>query len=220
MHCVFHDWYSYTDNSDIDRCMWRALISHTRPRRVSSTKTPFPIISYFCCIYIHTLIGLCFAVFRWKARSQALVSVLGNLGAHFLCLQEVDEFQNFYKPNLDALGYSALYVQRNGKKRDGCALFYAPETSVRIYIYLSYASSGSRCLMASSFFFYFCLLLQRRVDIAREHRLQRSRGLCCWRSGSAGEWRWKWPGRSERSPRETKARLCRYHGRVQDQGLS
>ncbi|KAF3951803.1 hypothetical protein CMV_022588 [Castanea mollissima] len=61
---------------------------------------------------------------RWKARSQAILSVLKNFGADFLCLQEVDEYDSFYKGNMESLGYSSIYVQRNGQKRDGCGIFY------------------------------------------------------------------------------------------------
>ncbi|KAI3439733.1 Endo/exonuclease/phosphatase domain-containing protein [Psidium guajava] len=61
---------------------------------------------------------------RWKARSQAILTVLKNLGADFLCLQEMDEYDGFYKGKMEILGYSGLYIQRSGKKRDGCGIFY------------------------------------------------------------------------------------------------
>ncbi|KAF3961172.1 hypothetical protein CMV_014176, partial [Castanea mollissima] len=61
---------------------------------------------------------------RWEDRSQAILSVLKNFGADFLCLQEVDEYDSFYKGNMESLGYSSIYVQRNGQKRDGCGIFY------------------------------------------------------------------------------------------------
>lgn len=61
---------------------------------------------------------------RWKARSQAILSVLKNLGADFLCLQEVDEYNGFYKGSMESHGYSSIYVQRNGQKRDGCGIFF------------------------------------------------------------------------------------------------
>ncbi|CDP15692.1 unnamed protein product [Coffea canephora] len=61
---------------------------------------------------------------KWKARSQATLTVLKNLGADFLCLQEVDEYDSFYMMNMENLGYSSIYVQRSGQKRDGCAIFY------------------------------------------------------------------------------------------------
>ncbi|XP_051151507.1 carbon catabolite repressor protein 4 homolog 4 isoform X2 [Andrographis paniculata] len=61
---------------------------------------------------------------RWKARSQAILNVLKGLEADFLCLQEVDEFDYFYKKNMEQLGYASIYVQRSGKKQDGCAIFY------------------------------------------------------------------------------------------------
>ncbi|XWS49386.1 hypothetical protein CRYUN_Cryun13aG0159400 [Craigia yunnanensis] len=61
---------------------------------------------------------------RWKARSQAILTLLKNLRADFFCLQEVDEYDSFYKRNMEDHGYSSIYVQRNGQKRDGCGIFY------------------------------------------------------------------------------------------------
>ncbi|CAM8883135.1 unnamed protein product [Rhodiola kirilowii] len=61
---------------------------------------------------------------RWKNRSQALLTVLKSLGADILCLQELDEYDSFYKTNIEGLGYSSIYIQRNGEKRDGCGIFY------------------------------------------------------------------------------------------------
>lgn len=40
-----------------------------------------------------------------------------------LC-QEVDEYDTFYKVNMESLGYSSIYIQRSGQKRDGCGIFF------------------------------------------------------------------------------------------------
>lgn len=64
---------------------------------------------------------------KWKARSQSLLSLLKGLEADFLCLQELDEFETFYKGNMDMQGYSSVYIQRGGCKRDGCGIFYKRE---------------------------------------------------------------------------------------------
>ncbi|XXG43967.1 hypothetical protein AAC387_Pa01g3880 [Persea americana] len=61
---------------------------------------------------------------KWKARSQALLTVLKSFEADFLCIQELDEYDSFYKGNMDSYGYSSLYIQRSGQKRDGCGIFY------------------------------------------------------------------------------------------------
>ncbi|CAE5959338.1 unnamed protein product [Arabidopsis arenosa] len=67
------------------------------------------------------------ACLKWKARSHAILSVLKNLKADFFCLQEVDEYDSFYRNNMESLGYSGIYIQRTGqRKRDGCAIFYKP----------------------------------------------------------------------------------------------
>ncbi|KAL9263585.1 Carbon catabolite repressor protein 4 homolog 4-like protein [Drosera capensis] len=64
------------------------------------------------------------ACLKWKQRSQAVLSLLKNLEADFLCLQEVDEYYEFYKAKMEQTGYTGIYVQRNGQKRDGCGVFY------------------------------------------------------------------------------------------------
>ncbi|XP_027360452.1 carbon catabolite repressor protein 4 homolog 4 isoform X2 [Abrus precatorius] len=61
---------------------------------------------------------------KWKLRSNAILTVLKNLRADFFCLQEVDEYDSFYKGRMQELGYSSVYMKRNGQKRDGCGLFY------------------------------------------------------------------------------------------------
>ncbi|KAK7307387.1 hypothetical protein VNO77_40401 [Canavalia gladiata] len=61
---------------------------------------------------------------KWKLRSNAILEVLKNLEADFFCLQEVDEYDSFYKGKMQDLGYSSVYMKRNGQKRDGCGLFY------------------------------------------------------------------------------------------------
>uniref|UniRef100_A0A2P2LAG6 Carbon catabolite repressor protein 4 homolog 4 isoform X2 n=1 Tax=Rhizophora mucronata TaxID=61149 RepID=A0A2P2LAG6_RHIMU len=61
---------------------------------------------------------------KWKARSRSILTVLKNLEADFLCLQEVDEFDTFYKLNMESLGYFGVYIQRGGQKCDGCGIFF------------------------------------------------------------------------------------------------
>ncbi|KAF8398756.1 hypothetical protein HHK36_014614 [Tetracentron sinense] len=61
---------------------------------------------------------------RWKARSKAILSILKSLEADFLCIQELDEFDGFYKGIMESYGYSSIYIQRSGQKRDGCGIFY------------------------------------------------------------------------------------------------
>ncbi|KAF3335893.1 carbon catabolite repressor protein 4 4 isoform X1 [Carex littledalei] len=61
---------------------------------------------------------------KWKARSQAVLTHLKDFGADFLCLQELDEYNSFYKKNMEGVGYSTIYIQRTGGKRDGCGIFY------------------------------------------------------------------------------------------------
>ncbi|XP_008797989.1 carbon catabolite repressor protein 4 homolog 4 isoform X2 [Phoenix dactylifera] len=66
---------------------------------------------------------------KWKARSQAILMELKNLSADFLCIQELDEYNSFYKSNMENLGYSSIYIQRTGQKKDGCGILYRPSSA-------------------------------------------------------------------------------------------
>ncbi|OAY82814.1 Carbon catabolite repressor protein 4 [Ananas comosus] len=66
---------------------------------------------------------------KWKARSQAVLTELRNFSADILCIQELDEYESFYKKNMETLGYSSAYIQRTGEKRDGCGIFYKPSSA-------------------------------------------------------------------------------------------
>ncbi|KAK4364820.1 hypothetical protein RND71_016178 [Anisodus tanguticus] len=66
---------------------------------------------------------------KWKARSQAVLTVIKSLGTDFLCLQELDEYDSFYKSNIESVGYSSIYAQRSGTKRDGCGIFYKQDSA-------------------------------------------------------------------------------------------
>lgn len=61
---------------------------------------------------------------KWKARSKAVLSRLLAFDADFLCLQELDEYESYYKPNMSREGYESVYVKRSGRKRDGCGIFF------------------------------------------------------------------------------------------------
>ncbi|GKD44627.1 DNAse I-like superfamily protein [Tanacetum coccineum] len=43
---------------------------------------------------------------------------------HSVCLQELDNYDNFYKEKVGQFDYSSIYVKRGGTKKDGCGIFY------------------------------------------------------------------------------------------------
>lgn len=61
---------------------------------------------------------------KWKARSLIILDVLKNLNADILCLQELDEYDKFYKGKIEQNDYSSIYIKRSGRKLDGCGIFY------------------------------------------------------------------------------------------------
>eukprot|EP00245_Coleochaete_scutata_P004697 TRINITY_DN1753_c1_g1_i1.p1 TRINITY_DN1753_c1_g1~~TRINITY_DN1753_c1_g1_i1.p1 ORF type:complete len:392 (-),score=44.80 TRINITY_DN1753_c1_g1_i1:60-1235(-) len=61
---------------------------------------------------------------RWKARGRNILEELRSFEADVLCLQELDEFEEYYRAAMERSGYDSLYRQRPGKKRDGCGIFF------------------------------------------------------------------------------------------------
>ncbi|XP_071729130.1 carbon catabolite repressor protein 4 homolog 4 [Rutidosis leptorrhynchoides] len=61
---------------------------------------------------------------KWKARSPIILDVVKSLDADILCLQELDEYDKFYKGKIEQNDYSSIYIKRSGKKLDGCGIFY------------------------------------------------------------------------------------------------
>ncbi|PWA52787.1 DNAse I-like superfamily protein [Artemisia annua] len=64
------------------------------------------------------------ACLKEKTRAQVTLDVLKNLDADILCLQELDNYDNFYKEKVGQYDYSSIYVKRGGTKKDGCGIFY------------------------------------------------------------------------------------------------
>nr|ACR38125.1 unknown [Zea mays] len=69
------------------------------------------------------------ACLKWKSRSGAILTELKSFDADFMCIQELDEYDTFYKKNMENSGYSSIYIQRSGDKRDGCGIFYKPKSA-------------------------------------------------------------------------------------------
>ncbi|KAK3135641.1 hypothetical protein QOZ80_5BG0421600 [Eleusine coracana subsp. coracana] len=69
------------------------------------------------------------ACLKWKSRSKAVLTELKSFDADLMCLQELDEYDTFYKKNMESSGYSSIYIQRSGDKKDGCGIFYKPKSA-------------------------------------------------------------------------------------------
>ncbi|CAN7030939.1 unnamed protein product [Brassica rapa subsp. trilocularis] len=132
-------WNHYIPHHKIDKVKDKVI--RRSPRRVSFTLRKvrnhpcrcirFRLVSYNILAQVYVKSSFFPhsppACLKWKARSHAILSVLKKLQADFFCLQEVDEYDSFYRKNMESLGYSGIYIQRTGqRKRDGCAIFYKP----------------------------------------------------------------------------------------------
>lgn len=77
---------------------------------------------------------------EWTRRRERLMNQMRNLHADIICCQEMNDFEAFFEPRMDALGYSGIYLQRpslhvppGGKRKtDGCAIFYNRDKFVEL----------------------------------------------------------------------------------------
>uniref|UniRef100_K3WTM6 Endonuclease/exonuclease/phosphatase domain-containing protein n=1 Tax=Globisporangium ultimum (strain ATCC 200006 / CBS 805.95 / DAOM BR144) TaxID=431595 RepID=K3WTM6_GLOUD len=69
------------------------------------------------------------AALRWKNRSQKLAEVFQSLPVQpdVICLQEVDQYAEFWVGMMQKIGYSGLYKQKTAQKKDGVAVFWKHE---------------------------------------------------------------------------------------------
>ena len=58
-----------------------------------------------------------------------------------LYIQELDEYDSYYKSRLSKEGYSSVYIQRSGRKRDGCGIFFKRKRYVSL-LFLFKANKG------------------------------------------------------------------------------
>jgi uncharacterized protein with PIN domain/exonuclease III len=63
----------------------------------------------------------------WRYRSSlitTLLSHLSELSTDVICLQEVDHYEDFYHSLFERLGFTSIYLQRPGGKKDGCLIAF------------------------------------------------------------------------------------------------
>lgn len=85
-------------------------------------------------------------VLDWEYRKQKLLQEFSAHQPDILCMQEVQEshLEEFYIPQLKALGYEGEYLRRTGGKVDGCATFYKKDKfSVEEARHVHYFQEGS-----------------------------------------------------------------------------
>jgi len=65
-----------------------------------------------------------------------------SFNADVLCLQEVDNYDNWWRPQLQAAGYDGLFVKRGGRHKDGVAtMFLRSKVSFEIRIQNSFLNT-------------------------------------------------------------------------------
>ncbi|GMH39273.1 hypothetical protein BSKO_07171 [Bryopsis sp. KO-2023] len=68
---------------------------------------------------------------EWEARWPLIQQEIDESGAHLICMQEVNTYDDFLEPSLRSKGYDSFFLPKNqspatryGKQKDGSALFY------------------------------------------------------------------------------------------------
>ncbi|OMJ94199.1 hypothetical protein SteCoe_2683 [Stentor coeruleus] len=61
---------------------------------------------------------------KWEHRRQKIIQKLKNFSSDILCLQEIDHYHDFFKLELENLGFYGIYQQRGKMYHDGCCIFY------------------------------------------------------------------------------------------------
>ncbi|KAI9290851.1 DNase I-like protein [Neoconidiobolus thromboides FSU 785] len=70
-------------------------------------------------------------VLKWKSRSIKIIKQIEELNPDIACLQECDQFEEFYSGKLDMLGYS-YYFYKNKDKSHGCVIAFKKEKFSKI----------------------------------------------------------------------------------------
>lgn len=61
--------------------------------------------------------------FAWDKRKDRLVTAIRDLGADVMSIVECDNYENFFKPELEKLGYDSIWKQRpRAASKDGCCV--------------------------------------------------------------------------------------------------
>lgn len=60
---------------------------------------------------------------RWSYRFDLITKCVASAQSDLFCLQEVDHFDDSFKPLFDRLGYESVYLQRPNR-RDGCLIAF------------------------------------------------------------------------------------------------
>lgn len=92
-------------------------------------------LSYFLCIALahDTFIKCPKSALKWSDRGPLLLQEMLRANPDIMCLEEVDHYQDFFRPELSRHGYESTFFPKryspcllfpNNSGPDGCALFY------------------------------------------------------------------------------------------------
>ncbi|KAI8331925.1 Endonuclease/exonuclease/phosphatase [Chlamydoabsidia padenii] len=98
------------------RRIWRSPFRH-RPITIMSYNI---LAQNLCKRTVHPLAG---DMLKWKTRRRMVIEELAYYQPDLMCLQEMDNYDEYYKKALAELGYTTLF-HRHETKRHGCLIGY------------------------------------------------------------------------------------------------
>jgi len=102
------------------------------------SKTPY-VEPHFSILQFNALAGcLCYPdcfphvdpdALTWEFRKQRLLDVITEHHYDFICMEEVDHYEDHFLPFLEKCGYGGVYKRKGwSKSKDGTAIFYYKKT--------------------------------------------------------------------------------------------
>lgn len=135
-HQTDHGWdeYSFRPSVPMHLRRWNARAAQRPPQHTASTPV-LRIVSYNLLaesLESNTTAGLDPSIASFQARRQLLDYELQAWDADIYCLQEVDHFDDYFAPAMEARGFKGEFLQRRGDRQDGCAVFWRRDKLRRV----------------------------------------------------------------------------------------
>lgn len=68
---------------------------------------------------------------EWEHRAPLILKELSSSGADIMCMQELNHWEEYFKPKMEELGYKGIFIAKEksptvklGYPADGCSIFY------------------------------------------------------------------------------------------------
>lgn len=101
------------------------------------------------------------SILAWENRKELSLNIIKQHNYDIICLQEVDHYDDWFKPNLNNLGYDSIFQPKYNDINDGICIFwktnkfklvddialrYIKSSQVALFVILSFVSNESQKL--------------------------------------------------------------------------